>query len=24
LTRWDEKAAHYGVRSSKAGPLSFL
>ena len=23
LTRWDEKAAHYDVRSSKAGPLSF-
>jgi len=24
LTRWDEKAAHYDVRSSRADPLSFL
>ena len=24
LTRWDEKAAHYDIRSSTAGPLSFL
>lgn len=24
LTRWDDKAAHYDVRASKAGPLSFL
>ena len=24
LTRWDEKAAHYDVTSSTAGPLSFL
>ena len=24
LTRCDEKAAHYDIRSSKAGPLSFL
>ncbi len=24
LTRWDEKAAHYDVPASKAGPLSFL
>jgi heme-degrading monooxygenase HmoA len=23
LTRWDAKAAHYEVRSSKAGPLAF-
>jgi hypothetical protein len=24
LTRWDEKAAHYDVRSSRADPLAFL
>jgi hypothetical protein len=24
LTRWDEKAAHYDVRSSRADPLSLL
>jgi hypothetical protein len=24
LTRWDENASHYDVRSSRAGPLSFL
>ena len=24
LTRWDEKAAHYDIRSSTGDPLSFL